>query len=110
MAKFHGAIGYALQPAETRPGFWEEEVTERIYRGDVIRDSNRFTASPESTIDDLVLSTQISIVADEFANFHCHSMKYVRFRGACWKITNVEPQPPRLKLTIGGVYSGPTAT
>lgn len=108
MAKFCGAIGYA-EPVETRPGFWEDRIVERTYYGDVLRNSNRWMSSQESTIDDLTLSTQISIVADEFADFHCHSMKYVRFRGACWKITEVEPQPPRLRLVLGGVYNGPTA-
>ena len=108
MAKFYGAIGYA-EPVETRPGFWEDQIVERNYYGDVMRHSNGWSPSPESTIDDLTLNTQITIVADEFADFHCHSMKYVRFRGACWKITNVEPQPPRLRITLGGIYNGQTA-
>ena len=109
MAKFYGAVGYA-EPIETRPGFWEDSIVERTYRGDVVRNNIRRTTSQDSTLDDLTISTQISIVADEFADFHCHSMKYVRFRGVCWKITDIEPQPPRLKLTLGGIYNGPTAT
>lgn len=109
MSKFYGVVGYA-EPIETRPGFHEDQIVERAYYGDVVRNSNRRSASQDSTIDDLTINTQISIVADEFADFHCHSIKYVRFRGVCWKITSVEPQPPRLILNLGGVYNGPTAT
>ena len=30
MAKFYGPIGYAVT-VETRPGVWEEQITERSY-------------------------------------------------------------------------------
>ena len=36
MAKFYGAIGY-VTTVETRPGVWEEEVTERKYSGDLLQ-------------------------------------------------------------------------
>lgn len=107
MAKFYGPIGYAI-PTETRPGVWKDKIEEHNYYGDVIRNNSRWTSSSESTNDDLTLSSQISIVADPFANNNCHSMKYVRFMGANWKITGIEPRYPRLILTIGGVYNGPT--
>ena len=107
MAKFFGPIGFAI-PTETRPGVWKDQIEEHKYRGDVIRNTSRWTASPESTNDDLTLSNQISIVADPFARNHFHTMKYVGYLGTNWKITNVEVQFPRLILTIGGVYSGVT--
>lgn len=109
MAKFYGIVGYA-ESVETRPGFCEDRIVERTYYGDVVRNNYRWTSSQDSTIDDLTINTQISIMADEFADFHCHSIKYVRFRGGCWKVTTVDPQPPRLILNLGGVYDGPTAT
>jgi hypothetical protein len=108
MNKFYGPIGYAI-PTETRPGYWEDRIEEHNYYGDVVRLSTRWAPSPDSTNDDLNINNQISIVADQFANNHCHSMKYVRFMGANWKITNVEPRHPRLILTVGGVYNGPTS-
>ena len=107
MTKFYGPIGYAV-PTETRPGVWKDQIEERNYYGDIKRNSSRWTASPDSTNDDLNVNAQVSIVADPFAYNNFHSMKYIRFMGANWKITNVEPQDPRLILTIGGVYNGPT--
>lgn len=103
MAKFYGPIGYAVT-VETRPGVWEEQIIERSYYGDLIRDTRRLQSS-ETLNDDISIVNEISIVADPFANENFYSMRYVVFRGAKWKISNVEVQYPRLILTIGGVYN-----
>lgn len=107
MAKFYGPVGYAIS-VETRPGYWEDTIEEHNHFGDVLRNSSRWAPSSESTNDDLSINNQISIVADQYANNNFHSMKYVRFMGTNWKITNVESRPPRLILNVGGVYNGPT--
>lgn len=105
MAKWYGTIGYA-ETKQTSPGVWRDEITERKYSGDVIRNSNRWSASSESTNDDLNINNQISILADPFAYQNFHSMKYIEFMGAKWKISSIDVQRPRLILTIGGVYNG----
>lgn len=103
MAKFYGPIGYAVT-VETRPGVWEEQIAERPYYGDLIRNTRRLQSS-ETLNDDISVANEISIVADPFANENFYSMRYVGFMGAKWKISNVEVQYPRLILTIGGVYN-----
>lgn len=106
MAKFYGSIGYSSS-VETRPGVWMDHIEEHKHSGDILRNSSRWAPSQESTNDDLNIGNQISIVADPFAMSHFHSMKYVRWMGANWKITNIDVKYPRLILTIGGVYNGP---
>jgi hypothetical protein len=106
MAKWFGVIGYAEETSQTSPGVWGDSITEREYAGDVIRFNSRWSTSSDSTNDDLNINNQISILADPFANQNFHSMKYIEFMGAKWKITSVEVQYPRLILTIGGVYNG----
>lgn len=106
MAKFYGIIGYA-ETAETRPGVWTEQITERSYYGDLIRNVRNLQASGELN-DNINVANQISIVADPFACQNFHLMRYVEFMGAKWKVTSVEVQYPRLILTIGGVYNGKT--
>lgn len=106
MAKFYGPIGFAV-PTETRPGVWKDEIEEYEYFGDVLKNSSRWTASQEGTNDDLTTNNQISIIIDPFAENHFHCMKYVKWMGAVWKITNVDIRPPRLVISVGGVYSGP---
>ena len=104
MAKFYGAIGYTVTE-ETKPGVWMDKITERMYFGDLVRNTRRLQSSDKLN-DDINVANEISIIADPFANENFHSMKYVEFMGAKWKITNVEVQYPRLILTVGGVYNG----
>ena len=104
MAKFYGTIGYA-KTVETMPGVWTEQITERDYYGDVIRNSRRLQSS-DKVNDDISISNQISIVADPYAINNSHSMRYAEFMGAKWKISDVEVQYPRLLLTLGGLYNG----
>ena len=103
MAKFYGSIGYA-ELVEVNPGIWEEKITERKYYGDLIRNTRRLQTSDKLNYD-INISNEISIVADPYANQNFHSMRYVEFMGAKWKINNVEVLYPRLILTIGGVYN-----
>lgn len=105
MGKWYGKVGYS-KPVEVKPGVWKDEITERSYYGDTIRVSTRWSASPDGTNDDLNVNNQISILADPFAYDNFSRMKYVEFMGAKWKITNAEPQRPRIILTVGGLYNG----
>ncbi len=107
MAKFHGKIGYA-QAVETAPGVWTDQISEREYYGDVIRESKQWSNSGQLN-DNLVINNRISIVADDFANSNFSAMRYVIWTGVYWKIQSNEIQRPRLILTIGGVYNGPKA-
>lgn len=108
MAKFYGVIGYAVTK-ETAPGVWTEEIAEQSYHGDLTRNMRRLQDSGDLN-DDINVANEISIVADPYANANFHSMRYVAFMGAKWKISKVEVQYPRLILTLGGVYNGKQAT
>ena len=103
MAKYYGAIGY-VETVETKPGVWKEQITERMYSGDLLRNTSKFH-SADKLNDDINVSNEISIVADPYANQNFHLMRYVEFMGTKWKISNVEVQYPRLRLTIGCVYN-----
>lgn len=103
MAKFYGTIGYA-ETTETVPGVWKEVLTERDYRGDFIKNTRRLQPG-EKVNDDITLNNMISIIADPFAYQNFHTMRYVKWMGASWKVTSVEVQHPRLLLTVGGVYN-----
>lgn len=103
MAKWFGKIGYA-ETVETVPGVWKEQITEREYYGDLIR-NNRRLQSASQVNDNIEISNEISIVADPYANENFHSMRYVEFMGTKWKITSVDVQYPRLTLSLGGVYN-----
>ena len=76
MAKFYGKIGYAITE-ETTPGVWEERIIERVYYGDVTRNSRRLQSS-ENLNDNIVISNEIGIVADPFAYQNFHQMRVCR--------------------------------
>lgn len=108
--KFYGIIGYATTREGTGDdiGIDEDVIEERPYFGDVLRNARKYEKG-ESVLDELKIDNKISVVADAYAWDHFFKMKYVQWMGALWKITNVEVERPRLILTIGGVYNGPTA-
>lgn len=108
MARFHGAVGYAT-PLETPPdsGVWVDEVTESPYYGDVIRNTRKLEEG-DGLNNDINVGNSISIVADQYAIDHFFLIKYVRWMGVLWTVTSVEVRSPRLILSLGSVYNGPT--
>lgn len=106
MARWFGKVGYS-ETVETVPGVWTSNDTVREYYGDVLRNTTRWSRNSDSTNDNLTVNTQISIVADPFAIEKFHAIKWIEFMGARWAVETVDPtQPPRLILTLGGVYNG----
>lgn len=108
MAKFHGIIGFA-DYEETGLDVCTPSVVEREYSGDILRKSNRYTASTSQINDNLTINNQISIIADPYINQHFPSIRYVNWKGCNWKVESVDDQFPRLILTLGGVYNGETS-
>jgi hypothetical protein len=108
VARFFGEVGYAdsiENPSDS--GVWVDTITEAKYYGDVIRNTRKLE-SGESLNDDITVNNSISIVADDFAIAHFFKIKYIRWSGVLWTVTSVEVKSPRLILSLGSVYNGPT--
>lgn len=108
MARFHGKVGYGIA-VEDPPGsgVMQDQITEHTYYGDVIRNSRGLDSSNKVN-GDISVNNSISILADAYACDHFMKIKYVEWAGALWTVTDVEVQRPRLILTLGSVYNGPT--
>lgn len=108
MARFFGEVGYG-DSVETPlgSGVWADTIIEFPYQGDVIRKARTLEDS-EKVNDNITVSNQISVVADEYAFEHFFDIKYVRWAGVPWTVTTVEVRSPRLILSLGSVYNGPT--
>jgi hypothetical protein len=106
MARFFGEVGYG-RSVESKPGVWVDEMTEYSYSGDVIRNARNLEVG-DRVNNDISVSNSISVVADEYAFEHFFNIKYVRWAGVLWTVTSVEVRSPRLILTLGSVYNGPT--
>lgn len=107
MARFAGNVGFGVS-TETRPGYFEDVITERSYFGDVRR-AARQAVTTDKVNDDLILENTVEIVADAYASDNIFAIRYVEWAGTNWKVLNAEIQGVRLLLRLGGVYNGPTA-
>ena len=101
--RFHGRVGY-VDTVETQPGFWEDQLTFRTYYGFVIQNRKRDVIGSKVNAD-IQVTNQISIVADAYARDHIFKLRCVEWQGALWSVSDVEVQPPRLVLSIGGLYN-----
>jgi len=109
MARFYGQVGYGVSTEEPlNSGVWIPVITERIYQGDIVRNVSQQIVGQDSN-DNVSLSNSISIVADDFAFENFLTIKYVKWAGVLWTVTSVEVQRPRLILSLGRDYNGPTA-
>jgi hypothetical protein len=106
MAKFFDKVGFGTT-TKTAPGVWDDVITERSYRGDVVRNAKGIEAGNKVN-DDISVDVTVSIVADEYASENVFAIRYVRWAGSLWKVANVEVQRPRFNLRLGGAYNGPT--
>lgn len=108
MARFYGEVGYG-ESVESPPesGVWIQQITEQTYTGNVLR-ATRQLENGDGLNKDIVVNNRISILADQYANEHYFNIRYVKWEGALWTVTQVEVQRPRLILSLGSVYNGPT--
>lgn len=106
MAKFHGNIGFTEQyEYPSGSGVWKKRIVEREYFGDELSMTYNAHSGSETTNDELTVNKRISIVANDYAFKNFQFMQYIVYMGVKWRITNVEPQYPRLILSMGGVYN-----
>lgn len=110
MARFYGAVGYA-ETIQHPPnsGVWVDLITEQNYMGDIVRNTRKLDGG-EKLNNDISVGNSISIVASPYTIQNFFNIRYVRWMGVLWTVTNVEVKSPRLILSLGGVYNGPTPT
>lgn len=109
MARFFGAVGFAVRDENAAPGVWIEKMIEKPYYGDVIRISRRLQNGADKVNKDLTVNNSISILADAFANENFSMMRYVEWMGVFWEVVEVSVERPRLVLTLGGKWDGELA-
>lgn len=104
--KYCGNIGF-MHTENDGDGIWTERMVVKKFCGDVTSYSSKWQTDSSKQNDDLSVSVSISIVANAFARNYFSEIRYCEWMGVKWKVANVDPtQPPRLILTLGGVYNG----
>ena len=100
--KWFGKIAFAVQE-ETSPGVTEDKLVTRDYYGDVIK-AYKSNEDNQVTLN-FTVRNRISVLADPFAMNTFHSIAYITFMGAKWRVSGVEVQYPRLLIELGDVYN-----
>lgn len=106
--RFFGEIGFGF-PVEKSKGVWDDSITEHNYYGEVVQNTQNMSNSG-SVLTEIDFQTTISVVADAYALENFTAIKYIRWAGSLWTVRSVQLRRPRLLLTLGEVYNGPTAT
>lgn len=107
MARFAGSVGFVTYE-ETSPGVYEEKIDERFFIGDVLRGQRNLRSDEDNVHGRLNVNNSISIIADNDAIRDMFNIRYVVWMGYRFIVTNVEIRYPRVILTVGGIYNGPT--
>lgn len=102
--RFFGKVGFE-ETKETVPGIWEPVISYRDYIGDVNRNQRRWQEQQNTINDNLNISNEISILADDYMLENLGSMKCVEYGGSNWKVSWINVQYPRVILTLGDLYN-----
>lgn len=106
MAKYYGKIGFG-HTVEDPDGVHEFVVTERDYKGDVIRPSVK-ASQGDQIIPGLTTGNSISIIEDGYLSENFFAIIYATWMGVKWTVKKIDSTHPRLVLALGEVYNGPT--
>lgn len=104
MARCHGEIGYAITNVETDPGVFEDSIVVRKYSGELITNVRRMQ-NADKLNDDVVVTNEISLIADDYAVNNYMSIRYITFMNNKWKASTVRYERPRVIISLGDVYN-----
>lgn len=109
MARFYGKIGFETEQQEKEPGVYEPvSMVEKPYFGKYVDDAKQWESNSDSVNSNLKLNTKISILCDVYMTEHWPAIKYAQISGVNWTVDSVKIKHPRVLLTLGGVWHGPT--
>lgn len=102
--RFAGKVGY-ITAVETEPDVSKETAVERLYYGDVLKNSRQWE-NGVGLNSDINITNSISIVADDYAYKHMGEIRYVWWLGKRWCVKTLTVDRPRITITLGDLYNG----
>ena len=105
---FHDVVGFLIYDENVQTGVSKPVAVEKRYYGTVPDPGRRWSPNDHQN-DDLTLSNQIKITANDYAFKHMSNIAYVHYMGGYWKVDSIRVQVPNIILNVGGVWNGPTA-
>lgn len=105
--RFHGWIGF-VKSVDRGDGVWVAEATEFEVSGDITTFKRRWQDTTQNG-DVLFNNTSISVPLSSRLQENLQDIRYVKWKGQYWCVTDISESPPRVNLSLGGVYRGNTA-
>ncbi len=105
--KYSGVIGFAIRNEESDFDVYDDVIVERPYTGTILDDITRYNTG-DTLSGDVTVTNQFSIVGDTFLFKNFSKMRYISWKGDNWIIASRTEKYPRVKITLGGLYNGPT--
>lgn len=109
MARFHDKVGFLIPVDNQETGISEPQPVERRYYGKIIEHTRKWETA-DHLLDNLNVTNQISITANDYAFKHASAIAYVRYMNGWWKVVSIRVKAPEIILTLGGVWNGPTVS
>lgn len=106
MARFSGIVGF-VESVETIPSIFEDKVTEVRCSGNFLDNTQRWEQN-EGLNDDIDVTARLSVVVGPDLLDKFYLMRYVHLYGKRWEIKKSIQKRPRVIITVGGIYNGPT--
>lgn len=103
MARFTGLVGYVTQE-ESVPGVWSPVETQKMMKGDMIRQSSS-GQNGDKVHSDISLNHRVSLLGDSYAFNNYYNLKWIMVNGRKWEVSSVEIQRPRIIVSIGGLWN-----
>ena len=94
--KFSGEAGFRLKDVEVEPDVFEPKLVSKIIKGGCRSDRYGRQNGDKSTIDNITITNQLSIVANQFLMKHIANLLYVKFQGVKWKVVSYNIKAPRI--------------
>lgn len=105
--RFHGWVGF-VKSVDRGDGVWVNEASEVETCGDVTTYRRRWQDTAQNG-DLMYSSTSISVPLSSELQEKLQDIRYVKWNGHFWCVSDISETPPRVNLSLGGVYRGFTA-
>lgn len=103
--KYSGKVGLSRKSVEVSPGVYQDKIVDKLCRGDILSFSSNQNQRQDSTNDDIVITNQLSIVADKDLVANVNRIVYATLHGTKWRVSSATYRYPRIILNLGGVYN-----
>lgn len=108
MGKYSGMIGFGFNK-EIETDVHDDVIEEHHYYGNIEKNVSRFNQGSNQSGESLI-TNNFSIVGDSFLFEHLADIRYICWKNQKWVVASIEEQYPRINITLGGIYNGPTPT